>query len=239
MKTLKLGLLAIVAMVSASSVTAQTADEIVSKHFEALGGKAKIAEIKTLHTESNFEIAGQSAPSVTTIVNGKGFRNEVDFGGQKMIQVVTDKSGWMINPMTGQSTATPLSDEQFKLAKQQIFIGGPLYNYAEKGNKVELAGREDVNGVNTYKLKMTTADKAESFYYIDPTKYYIVKQSITAEVNGEKAETITLFSDYKKTDFGYVVPYKMEIQLPQISLVSTVNKVEINKPVAETIFNQG
>ncbi|MEO6916328.1 MAG: hypothetical protein ABI151_12325 [Chitinophagaceae bacterium] len=239
MKTLKLGLLAFAAIISISSVQAQTADEIVNKHLEAVGGKAKIAEIKSLRMESNFEIMGNTAPSITSIVNGKGFRNEMEFGGQKIIQVVTDKSGWMINPMTGAAAATVLPDEQYKSVKDQIFIGGPLYNYVEKGNKVELVGKEDVKGVSTFKLKVTTPDNAVYIYNIDTQKYMILKRAVTGEVEGAKFETNTYYSDYRKTDFGYMVPYKMELELPQITLVSTVTKVEINTPISESIFNQG
>lgn len=239
MKVFKMGLLAVAAVISITSVKAQTADEIVNKHLEALGGKAKIAEIKSIRMESEFDVMGNSAPSTTTILNGKGFRNEMDFGGQKIIQVVTDKSGWMVNPMAGSATPTTIPAEQYNSVKDQIFIGGAFYNYAEKGNKVELLGKEDVKGVSTFKLKVTTADKSESIYNIDVAKYMVVKRVVSAEVEGAKVETSTYYSDYRKTDFGYVVPYKIEIELPQITLVGTTKKVEINPTVSETIFNQG
>ena len=237
MKSLKTGILALAVLVTGISVNAQTADEIITKHFEAIGGKAKIAEIKSIRTESNYDIAGQSAPSITTVLNGKGFKNEIDFGGQKMVQVVTDKGAWMINPMAGQSAPVSLPEKQAKAAVDQIYVGGPLLDYAGKGYKVELAGREDVKGVNAYKLKVSK-DGNESFFYIDPTKYYLIKRVAAVEVEGQKTETATFYSDFKKTDFGYTMPYTMEIVLPQISLVGTITKVDINQPVAESIFNQ-
>lgn len=237
MKSFKTGILALAVLFTGVAAKAQTADEIVTKHFDALGGKAKIAQIKSIRTESNFEIAGQSAPSITTVLNGKGFKNEIDFGGQKMVQVVTDKGAWMINPMAGQSAPVALPEEQAKSSRDQIFVGGPLLDYASKGYKVELAGREDVKGVNAFKLKVSK-DGTESFYYFDPTSYYLIKRVLMVDVEGQKTETATFFSNYKKTDFGYFIPYTMEIVLPQISLVSNVTKVDINQPVAETIFNQ-
>lgn len=214
MKSLKTGFLALAVLFTGAAVHAQTADEIVNKHIEAIGGKAKVAEIKSIRTESNF-----------------------DFGGQKMVQVVTDKGAWMINPMAGQSSPVTLPEAQAKSARDQIYIGGPLLDYASKGYKVELAGREDVKGVNAYKLKVSK-DGNESLYYIDPTKFYLIKRVMVVDMEGQKTETTTFFSDCKKTDIGYMVPYTMEIVLPQISLTSTVTKVDINQPVAESIFNQ-
>src|SRR5688572_7149153 len=102
MKSLRVVMLAAITSI-AGIVQAQTADEIVNKHIDAIGGKDKINGIKTVYTEYDMDVMGQQAPGVTYVLNGKGYRNEMDFGGQKIIQVVTDKGGWGINPMMGQT----------------------------------------------------------------------------------------------------------------------------------------
>src|SRR6478735_3900033 len=65
-----------------------------------------------------------------------------------------------------------------KMGKLQLDIGGPLYNYKEKGVKVELQGQEKVGDVNAYKLKVSTQDSNEVTYYIDPNTYHIIQASI-------------------------------------------------------------
>jgi len=142
--------------------------------------------------------------------------------------------------MTGQTTATPMPEDQVNAAKDQLYIGGPFLNYQAKGNKVELLGREDLNGVNAYKLKVTNSANMESTYYIDPTTYYILKNISKVSVQGQDVETSVLFSNYQKTDFGYVLPYTTEMTLSQgFSIKSTTKKVEINKPVADSVFKAG
>jgi outer membrane lipoprotein-sorting protein len=238
MKTLKLGLLSLIALVSMLSIQAQTADEIITKHINAIGGKDKINGVKTITLESTLEVMGNEAPSSTIIVNGKGYKSETDFNGQKIINVITDKGGWMLNPMMGQSAPEALPADQAKAGQGQLQIGGPLFDYAAKGNKVELLGKEDVNGVSAHKIKVTTKDSVESTYFIDPTTFYILKAVNKSNAPGQEGETTVTFSNYQKTDFGYVFPMAQVITLPQgITLSITHKKIEINKEVDPKVFD--
>ena len=85
-------------------------DEIVSKHVEALGGKDAINKVKSVYMESTISMMGADNPSTTTIVDGVGFKSEMEFNGTKIVQTFTDKGGWIINPMTGGTAATPMPD---------------------------------------------------------------------------------------------------------------------------------
>ena len=237
MKSLKLSLLFLFTVLSFIT-KAQTADEIINKHIDAIGGKDKINTIKSVQIESVMTVMGNDAPMTTTILNGKGYRNELDFNGTKIIQVVTDKGGWMVNPMMGASDPTAIPDDQFKASKEQIFVGGPLLNYAANGNTVELKGKEKVGTVDAYKVVMTSADKLTTTYYFDPTTYYLLKVVRVINMGGNEGETSAVFSDYRKTDFGYVVPYASETTLPQgFTMTASVKKVDLNKDVDPKIFD--
>ena len=211
---------------------AQTADEIVSKHLDAIGGKDKITQIKSLYMEGSMQVMGNETPTTTTILNGKGFRSESEFNGQKFIQAVSDKGGWMINPMMG-ADAQAIPDEQYKAAKSQIYIGAPFLNYTANGTKVELQGKEG----NNFKLKVTTSDGIDITVYIDPATYYITKTVRKGNMQGQDVEITTTFSDYQKTDFGYVVAHNVQIDMGSFQIGTTIKKVEVNKEVDPKIFD--
>jgi hypothetical protein len=233
MKMVKSCLVFISLTMASLSIHAQTADEIINKYLDATGGKDKISQLKSLRTENTIEVMGNSGPSTVTILNNKGYRLESEFNGKKIVQVVTDKGGWAINPMMGSNTPTEIPEDAYKQTKSQIDLGGPLLNYAAKGNKVELAGKE----AGSYKLKVTTVDSIETTYYIDSATYHLNKVSQSATVMGQPMEVSSTFSDYKKTDYGILVPYTIEISYGgQFSLTSHVNKVEINHEVDPKIF---
>src|SRR6516164_3662383 len=166
MKIFKMGLLSLFLMTGITAIQAQSVDDIINKHIDAVGGKDKINSIKSIYLESTLEVMGNEAPSTTYIVNGKGYKSETDFNGQKIINCVTDKGGWSLNPMMGQSSPEAIPEDQLKAGRSQLQVGGPLFDYKAKGNKVELVGRDSVNGVSTYKLKVTTKDSVESTFFI-------------------------------------------------------------------------
>lgn len=237
MKMVKLSALVLFFSLSMVAVQAQTAEEIVTKHIEAIGGKQKLNAIKSIYMEGTLSVMGNDAPIVVSILNGKGYKSEVEFNGQKIVQAYTDKSGWMINPMMGASDPQPLPEEQLKMGRDQIHIGGALLDYAAKGVKVELLGKENVGTVNAFKLKTTDANKSETTYFIDPATYYILRAAQVVNMNGQQGAIDITFSNYKKTDAGYVMPYSMETTLPQgFTMNSTITKVELNKEIDPKIF---
>jgi len=212
-------------------IQAQTVDEIINKHIDAIGGKEKLGQVKTLYTENSVEVMGNQAPVTEYLLEGKGYKNETEFNGSKIIQCYSDKGGWLINPMAGGTDAQPMPEELYKAGKDLIYIGGALQDYAAKGYKVELTGNE--NG--SHKIKVTNGN-TESNYFIDATTFYLTKSIIKGEMMGQPVDVTTTFSDYKKTEFGIFLPYTKTIDLGAFSLISRVNKVEVNKEIDPKIF---
>jgi hypothetical protein len=234
MKTLmKPSVFVLAAVLACTNVHAQSVDEIVNKYISAIGGKGAVESVKTLYIESDVDVAGNNAPSTTWIVSGKGYKNEVEFGGSKIQQCVTDKGGWMINPMMGSTTAQPIPDEQLKAMKGQINVGGPLYDYAAKGNKVELIGQDS----GDYKIKLTTPAAVTVTFFINKKTYFVDKTVSNANIQGQDMETTVIFSDYRKLDGGFVFNFGQQVTLPMYTLNITHKKVEVNKQIDPSIFD--
>ena len=218
-------------------VQAQTADEIVNKYTNAIGGKDKINSIKSLYIEEDLDVNGNVAPSVTVILNGKAFRNDVDFGGAKITRVTTPTSGWSVNPAMGQTTPEVTPAEANAAGAPDYQVGGALVDYAAKGYTVELQGTEAINGVNNHKLHVTSKAGLDITYYIDPSTFYITRSVSKTMFGGQSVEFTRNFSKYTKTDAGIVVPYSTELVLPQFTLSMTTKKVEANKDVDAKLFD--
>jgi hypothetical protein len=234
MKLTKIALL-MALLFSALFTNAQTADEIINKHLDAIGGKETLQKIKSVHIESQMEMMGNELSSITTVLDGKGFRSESDFNGQKIIQVYTDKDGWTVNPMTGSTTPQPMSQDQYNAGHEQIYIVS-LLNYANRGVKAELDGREQVGNVNTYKVKMTGSDSSSTTYYFDPSTYYIIQLTKSVEMMGQPTNLKVAFSNFKKMDAGWVMPQQIDTDFGQFAMTAKIEKVDVNTPVDESIF---
>lgn len=235
MKKLSLVLSAIFALTGVMQVKAQTAEEILAKHIEAVGGKEKLTGLKSVKIENKMEIMGGESSSSSVLLNGKAFKTEAEFNGQKMVSVVTDKGGWAINPMGGSGAPEAMPEDQVKLVQDQIHYH-PLFDYASRGGKVALAGKEKVGSADAYKIVLTN-EAGSTNYFIDPATYMLLQTSRTASMMGQEMEVITSYSDYRKTDYGLMVPYTTEMSFGgQFSMTTKVQKVEINQPVDEAIF---
>lgn len=234
---MKTFLLSITALLVFSFAKSQTADDIIAKHIDAIGGKDKLSQITSMYMEKTTEIMGNESTSKTTILNGKGYKNEMDFNGQQIVQVATDKGGWVINPFGGSTSATALSPDQYKNSEDEIYLPDPLFNYANHGAKVELAGQEKVGDNNTNKIKYTNKDGDVTTYYIDATTNYIIQAKKTGDVQGQPTEFTISYGDYKKIDFGIFIPYSVGIDMGQFNLKNTTTKVDMNKTVDASIFD--
>ncbi|HEY2350378.1 MAG TPA: hypothetical protein VGH64_15275 [Puia sp.] len=233
MNMVKTGLTFLMAVICFSFSKAQTADEIVNKYVDAIGGKEKLDQIKTVYVTNTTQAMGNEGPSTTQIIDGKAFRLDYEINGQKSTQVYTDKGGWQINPFMGATTAQPIPEEMYKQSKGQLYFTGPLYNYAAKGNKVELLGKDG----NSYKLKITNTDSVETMAYIDAESYHLTKITRQTNFMGQSMELTVSFSNFKKTDFGITIPYTTEINYGgQFSITNNITKIEINKTIDPAVF---
>jgi hypothetical protein len=234
---MKSSLLCIISLLGLLNTKAQTADDIIKKWTNAMGGPEKLASIKTIYTENEIGVMNNPAAGKTYIVNGKGFKSVIDLSGQLIIDCYTVNGGWSINPLAGQPTAVNMPDAQVKLGQLSLDAAGPLYNYGSKGSKVELLGKEDLKGNSAYKIKLTTASGTEVVYYISDSSYYIVENVAKMNVNGQDIEITTALSDYRKTAEGFIMPYASVLDFPGLTIVFTVKKIEINKEIDPVIFD--
>jgi outer membrane lipoprotein-sorting protein len=231
------GLLAVLA-----TAKAQTADEIISKHIEAMGGKEKLLSIKSIYMEGTSVMQnGAEISQKTWKVDGKLYRQEINSAMFNFAMVVTDKEGWRQNPRNG-GAFEAMTPEQVANMQIQTDCAGAFVNYAEKGHKAELIGKEDVEGVAAYKIKITYKSGNEANFFFDANIYLIIRMSAKGGGGmgfggggrgqggaGADTERITDFSDYKKTDDGFVFAYK----ITPLGMGGGVyyEKIEVNKPI--------
>lgn len=233
MKRIRVTLFVVASLFSLTTM-AQTVDEVIDKYVEALGGKEKLASLKSVRMEATMSVQGMELPMVTTKVNGMGQRIDLSVMGQDGYMIITPTAGWVYFPFMGQTAAEAMPEEQLKSSVAELDMQGPLVGYKEKGNKVELMGKDIVDGVETFKLKVTNTASKEQTIYISSADYHIVRTSQMGFVMGQEQEVVANYSNYKKTEDGFVFPYTISGAFGQGDL--TITKIEVNKPVDEKIF---
>ncbi len=224
--------LLIIAVAAISFTYAQTADEIVNKYITAIGGADAWKKVNSMVTTGSLKVQGADVNVGMTVLNGKGFRQDISLMGMNGYQIVTPTGGWNFMPFQGQKAPEPITADDLKESLDQLDAQGSLIDYKTKGHSIEYLGTEDVDGVEALKVKQTLkGGKAETLYF-DPKTYYIIRVKAKQKANGKEVEVTTNLSNYQKLPEGIMMP--LSIGLPYGEM--TVSKVEINKPVDESIF---
>ena len=164
---------------------AQTADEIIAKHLEAMGGKAW-ETVKTMKMESKVSVQaapGMEIPMTMTVVNNKSARVDVSVMGVTQTSCVSGDNGWSNNPFAGKMDAEPLTADQVTEMKDMTDLSGPLYNYKAKGYSVEYVGKEDIEGTEVHKIKIVRSPTKTEYALIDPETWYQIKNITLATVD--------------------------------------------------------
>ena len=222
----------------ATPIAAQTADEIVAKYIKTIGGMEKIQAVKTLRRSGKFTGGGGFEASVLQENKRANMvREEFSLQGMTGINAYDGKSGWKIEPWQGKKDPEPLGEEEMKGIVEDSDFDGPLVNYQQKGNKVEFAGMDQVEGTDAYKLKVILADGDVRYYYMDTDYYVPIKIDIKRTVRGAEREYETTLGDYKEVA-GWYLPHSFETNVKgsQEKQKIVYDKIEANVQIDDARF---
>jgi hypothetical protein len=227
--------LLIIAIAAFGFTYAQTADEIVAKHVEAMGGMDAWKKVNSMITTGTLKVQGAEITVNQTVLNGKGSRQDIIAMGMNGYQIVTPAAGWNFMPFQGQKAPEPITADDLKEAQDELDIQGSLVDYKAKGHTIEYLGTDDVDGVDALKLKETLKSGKVETIFLDPKTYYIIREISKRKANGKEVDVTTNLSNYQKLPEGIMVPWSIGLPFGEM----TITKVEINKPVDENIFKPG
>ena len=239
----KLSLVALILLFTLPLVAQDlTADQIIAKNLEAHGGVAKLKAVKTAKITGKMMVGpGIEAPMAMYMLQPNNMRREISVQGLTAVQAYDGKtkSGWAIMPFQGKKDPEPMSaDEQKEMAEQASDgLGGPFLDDQAKGSKVELLGKDKIEGSDAYKLKLTRSNGDVDTYYIDADSFLEVKAEQKRTIRGNEIESDANIGDYKEVD-GIVMPYSIDNGIkgrPERQKI-TIDKYELNVPVEQAMF---
>ena len=223
-------------LLSVMAVQAQTADEIIAKSFETLGGADKWKELKTTKSEAKMAMMGFEFAGTMYNAHPNKMRVEADVMGQKIIQSYDGSTAWWINPLQIGPDAQVMPDDMAESVKNQEFQS-PLLDYTSKGHKVNLEGKETIEGTSCFKIKLTKKDGTEETHFFDAENYVpvMIRTAIkSGPAAGQFSETY--MSDYQEVN-GLMFPFFLETKVAGESAQKiTLSKVVLNEEIKEEMF---
>ena len=223
---------------AATTVSAQTAEEIVGKYQAAMGGLAKIKSLETVRMSGKTVLGGgQEAPFRLERKRPSAVRSELEFMGTVNVQAFDGETAWQFMPVMGMTEPEPFPAEDSKEARDQADFDGPLVDWKDKGVKLEYLGKEAWDGKDCHKLQITEKDGSVRVYFIDAGSNLLLRETAKAPTPQGEVDVEVLYRDWREVGgfkFAFVLESK-QVNGPPGQVLS-FDTIEPNVPIDAARF---
>ncbi len=211
-------------------------DEVLANYYEAVGGVEKIKSINTMRVTGRMMLPqGMEATFQRLSMRPNKIRLEFTVQGITGIQAFDGETAWMLMPFMGQTDPEEMPPDMAERMREEADFDGPLMDHEAKGHQVELVGTEEVEGAQTYKLKVTLKHGEVTYSYLDSEYFLPIKTAEKRTIQGTELEMETILSDYKEVD-GLMVPHSIQVMGGPGAQALIIERVEINPELDDTEF---
>ncbi len=242
MKTIIILGLFVLFLVSIQFSSAKTVDEVIDKYIAARGGREKLNAVKSIYMEGRRETMSNETAITIIKEQNKLSRTVFEKDGIIGFDLITNKEAWKYSP-TAMYEAQKMPDELISSFETELDIAGPLVDYAKKGHTTELLGKENIDDITCYKIKLTTQTGKAITYWIRSDNYLMLQStSIESDIHGTKPKlgnTLIVYRDYKAVDgvqFAHSFEKRIEAAEMQGGSRIAFSKIEVNNPVDEKLY---
>jgi hypothetical protein len=203
------------------------AEKIIEKYIEAIGGRAAMAAIESIHMKGTLSVPANGMGGTMEMWAAKPNKNLV----KQTIAGIGDSTegfdgtvAWMNSPMSGPML---LTGEQLKQRTADSDFAA-LLNPSSRYSAMKTLEKTTFDGKEAYKLSMTRKEGGEDIEFYDvSTGLKLGSVATRKSPMGDITVTSTL-SDYQKFG-GLLQPMKMKQSVTGIDIMITFTEVEYNK----------
>lgn len=225
----------------ASSLSAQTAEEVVSNYIAARGGLAKIKAVKSERITGTISFGPDAeGPFLVERERPLKMHMEITLNGLTFIRTYDGKSaGWVYNPFTASPSVEPMTETDLRNIFDEADFDGPFVDYKPKGNQIEFVDKEEVLGMTAYKLKLTNKLGDVSYFFFDASTNLLLKWEGERMVAKQNIPWESYFRDFREVN-GLKYPFLIESNAPGTDQRQKISaeKIEVNIPVDESRFGK-
>jgi hypothetical protein len=222
---------------------AQTADQIITRYFEGVGGMDKWKSLTSIKMSGNLVMSQGEFPITLYRKTPNKFKIVINVMGQEIIpQAFDGETGWMNNPLSGGAGPQQIDAEQVKALKDESEFEDPFIDYRAKGFEASYEGTGDAGGVQCHIIKLiknkgVEGEEMSSYYYFD-TEHYLqimIKQP-GAQAKGQDIEIY--LSDYQETEDGLLMPFVLDTQYQGKSVQKlSFTAIAVNEEMPDELFS--
>lgn len=201
-----------------------TAETVMDQYIEAIGGRERLENIRDIKQEMTGRLMGQEVQMTIYKKAPHYLLQETAMGGMTLSQQLFDgEKGVVVSQMGRQEFTDGAEFEQFKMESAII----PELTYKESGVKQELLGIDINDGQASFKVKVTYP--SGNILH----NYYCAASGLKMKTENNGGSST--YDNYREVD-GLVMPFSIIQEVGPQTIEVTVDNVEINAGLEESIF---
>ena len=223
-----------------SSLPAQTVTQILAKVLVARGGLTKIRAIKSERVSGIISFGSEaSGPFLVELKRPVKMHMTLSVQNQTMVRVFDGTQGWANNPFAGKTNPDPMTEEDLKNISEEADFDGPLVDYAKKGNKVELIGKDKVEDKDVWRVRLTTKNGDIRYYLFDASTFLLLKWEGKRRAEGKEFPVESYFRDYRDVE-GLKFSFQIDSGSSATDLTQklVIDKIELNPEISDSEFTK-
>jgi outer membrane lipoprotein-sorting protein len=213
-----------------------TADQIIEKYIQALGGKAAIEKISSRVVKGTFELPAMGVSGTATIYAKAPNKMLAVFdipGFGTVREGYNGTVAWEQNPDMGLREKSGAELAFIKL-ESEFYKDIKL---KELYPKINVKGKEKVGDRDVYLVEATPSEGSPEKWYFDVQTGLIIRRDFVADTAQGSIPMEQYFEDYKEVD-GMKLPFTLRQTSPAISFIVKVTEVKNNAEIEDAKFNK-
>jgi hypothetical protein len=222
-----------------------TVDDVIERNTQAVGGRAAIEAIHSIEINLHITDPGFEVDGIYHAARPGRMRIDVQAGGKQVFTEAFDgQQGWQSHD---QSEPEPASPKAAAALRHGVELPGKLFGLHEmkqRRHKIDLVGRETVDGIDYYVLRLTFGDGYTTSLYVDPQSWLITRRRDVRPLHVDVDPTPTTI-EQRISDFREVASVRFAFASTEIDLKTgkqlestKVGSIKVNPPIDELIFKK-
>ncbi len=219
---------------------ADRTEELVRIHVEAIGGKERLAALKSLRAAGQVVAGGKKMRFTMLAARPDHVRVETENGGRTLVQGYDghdapwefDTGQW---PPRYRDMAAPVA----KTFTADSEFDDPLVGGSARGYAVDYAGEVETEGKKLLRLLVTRHHTEVFSLLLDPDTFLIVKR-VDEKKNalGGTVHVVTFYADFRPVD-GVLLPHQIALTVDgRVTQQTKIESIEPNPEIPADTFSR-
>jgi len=234
----------VLAFTKLAAESSLTLDDVVARNAGAMGGKETIESLRSVEISLHIKDPTFEVDGIYHAARPGKMRIDIMADGKRVYMERFDgERGWQWNGNEEKEEgAVPTAALRHGVELPGNLFG--LHEMQKRGHRLELAGRETIDGVNYHVLHVTFNDGYETSLYLDPQNWRITRRrevrALHPDVDPTPTTIETRYFDFRQVDGLWFAFASENVDLKTGKTIEStqINEIKVNPRIDPAIFTK-